>query len=433
MKKKILNLQLFATKTEYSGNDPIDLKSPNTTTYAGYKDLEDETYEVLDRTIAEAIYEEYTFEKKYSEAINVNTNEGQDFAIEKFTKYDANINELQEGVVPPEDAPMGKIQFKFTLADYGGYATFTDKVDVYSKNGKGTLARLQKHQGLSVGEKFQYKVRDVMYSSPNRWFAGVATPAATLAGTRALVKPLQIDDFRKIRTKLKRMKVKPFADGFYYVLVSPEVEQTMYDITKTVEGSKYTFLEMQGFKQNTVDLKDGSIGSFLGFKFFTEDALGEIKDINGNAIVGADGNNIHGCVILGRFQGERGLKTVKLSGYGKPKTIVKPTTAGGARENPLNQIGSVGWKMMGWASFVLYAEAVMVYECESDIAVAEPFDETSRANYSGGVTGKRGNDGKSVAVAAGNKKTIKNGVNSTIFTDDTNVDGKTDPVQNGNS
>ena len=431
MKKRKFNIQLFATKTEYSGNDPIDLKSPNTTTYAGYKDLEDETYEVLDRTVAEAIYEEYTFEKKYSDPITVDTNSGQDFAIEKFTKYDANVNELLEGVVPPEDAPMGKVQFKFTLGDYGGYATFTDKVDIYSKNGKSTLARLTKHQGLSVGEKFQYKVRDVMYSSPNRWFAGVTTPSATLAATRANVTPLKIDDFRKIRTKLKRMKVKPFADGFYYVLVSPEVEQTMYDITKTAEGGKYTFLEMQGFKQDIVDMKDGSFGSFLGFKFFTEDALGEIKDISGNAIVGANSNNIHGCIILGRFNGERGLKTTKLAGYGKPKTIVKPVEAGGARENPINQIGSVGWKLYGWASFILYAEAVMVYECESDIAVAEPFEDKSRANYSGGVTGGRGVDGKSVAVAAGTKKTIKNGVNSTVFTDDTNVDGKTDPVTSG--
>ncbi len=419
MKKKLFDLQLFATTS-------VDLKSDNTTTYAGYKDLEDETYEVLDRTIAEAIYEEYTFEKKYSDTITVDQNSGQDFAIEKFTKYDANVNDLQEGVVPPEDAPMGKVQFKFTLSDFGGYATFTDKVDIYSKNGKGTLARIQKHQGLSVGEKFQYKVRDVMYSSPNRWFAGVSSVSATLAATRADVTPLVIDDFRKIRTKLKRMKVKPFDNGFYYVLVSPEVEQTMYDITKTAEGNKYSFLEMQGFKQDIVDMKDGSFGSFLGFKFISEDALGEIKDISGNAITGANGNNIHGCVILGKYNGERGLKTVKLAGKGKMQTIIKPTTAGGASENPLNQIGSVGWKKYGWSSFILYAEAVMVYECESDIDVATEFEDKDRANYSGGVTGMRDSNGDSVTVAAGSNKTIKNGTISTIFTDDTNVDGKSD-------
>ena len=426
MKKKKISLQLFTTKAEYANNDPIDLKSPNTTTYAGYQDLEDEVYEVLDRTMAEAIYEEYTFEKKYSDAITINQNDGQNFAIEKFTKYDAKVNDLLEGIVPPEDEPMGKVQFKFTLADYGGYATFTDKVDIYSKNGKGTLARLQKHQGLSVGEKFQYKVRDVLYSSPNRWFAGVTTPSATLAATRAATTELKIDDFRKIRTKLKRMKVKPFADGFYYVLVSPEVEQTMYDITKTAEGGKYSFLEMQGFKQDVVNMKDGSFGSFLGFKFISEDALGELKDINGNVVTNTSGSALHGCVILGKFNGERGLKTVKLSGYGQPKTIVKPVTAGGARENPLNQIGSVGWKLMGWASFILYAEAVMIYECASDISVAEPMDDTARANYVTGVTGKRGNDGKAVRVNATNKKEIINGDKSTGFTDDTNHDHTVD-------
>ena len=119
------------------------------------------------------------------------------------------------------------------------------------------------------------------------------------------------------------------------------------------------------------------------------------------------------------------MKLVKLAGYGEPKTVVKPIDAGGAKENPLNQIGSVGWKLMGWGGTILYAEAVMVYECESDIEVATPFEDTARAAFTSGVTGARTN-GTSTAATASTNKTIKNGKASTVFTDDEDANGEVD-------
>ena len=171
MLKKKLDLQLFAT-TE------VDLKSDATTTYAGVKTIDD-AHAYFDRALKDAIYDEYTFEK-YADTITLPQNNGKTMTLRKLTKYDAKINELKEGVVPPEDAPMGINEFSVRLGDYGGYTTYTDQVDIYALN-NGVAARIQRNQGNSVGEKFQYKVRDIMYSSPNRWFAGVTTVPATLA------------------------------------------------------------------------------------------------------------------------------------------------------------------------------------------------------------------------------------------------------------
>lgn len=410
--KKLINLQLFTT----------DLKSANTTTFKGKEPIA-EAHAFCDRTLVESIYEEYTFEK-YCDTVRIPQNAGKTYTSRKELPYDANINELQEGVVPDEDAPMGVVEFQVKLSNFGGWTTYTDEAEIYDID-NGVVARIARNQGGSVGEKLQYKLRDIFYSSPNRWFAGVSTVQATLAGTRALVTAIDLNDFKKIRTKLKRMKVKPYDGKYYYVLISPEVEQTLYDLKKTADNGTYSFLEMQGFNQGKLfDTADGSIGAFLGFKFIVEDALGEIKNASGNAVTNTGGSAIHGCVILGKYRGHKGVELVKLAGGGAPKTIIKEKGSAGTND-PLNQKGSIGWKMQGWAANVKFLEAVMVYECASDMDVATEFEDKARASFIRGVTGAVA-DGSAVSVTAGTNKTIKNGSKGTAFSDDTNIDGLVD-------
>lgn len=415
MKKRLINLQLFTT----------DLKSANTTTFKGKEPIA-EAHAFCDKTLIESIYEEYTFEK-YCDTVRIPQNAGKTYTSRKELPYDANINELQEGVVPDEDAPMGVVEFQVKLANFGGWTSYTDEAEIYDID-NGVVARIARNQGGSVGEKLQYKLRDVFYSSRNRWFAGVATVSATLAATRAGVTAIDLNDFKKIRTKLKRMKVKPYDGKNYLVLISPEVEQTLYDLKKTADNGTYSFLEMQGFKQNLVDMSDGSIGTFLNFKFIPEDALGEIKDASGNAVTNTGGSKIHGCVILGKYRGHKGVELVKLAGGGAPKTIIKEKGSAGTND-PLNQKGTVGWKMQGWGANVKYLEACMVYECASDMDIATEFEDKARESYIRGVTGAV-SSGNAVSITAGTNKVIKNGGKGVVFTDDTNADAKVDPAGN---
>lgn len=411
-----LNLQLFAT----------DLKSASTTTFKGVEPIA-EAHAFADRTLLEAIYEEYTFEK-YCDTVRIPVNSGKTYTSRKEKPYSAKFNELQEGVVPDEDDPMGIVEFTVRLANYGGWTSYTDEAEIYSID-NGLVARIARGQGGSVGEIMQAKVRDAMYSSPNRWFAGVTTIPATLTAARAAVGPFNLDDFRKIRTKLKRAKVKPYDGKNYLVLVSPEIEQSMYDITKTAEGGTYSFLEMQGFKQNTVNLANGEIGTFLNFKFVSEDVLGELKDAEGVALVGASSKPIHGCVILGKYRQKKGMELVKLEGAGAPKTIIKEKGSAGTND-PLNQKGTVGWKMQGWAVHPKYIEAVMIYECTSDISVGSEFDDEARASYTRGVTGKL-TAGAATAISAGTKKIMKQGDKAAAYSDDADIDNLVDPVDDG--
>ena len=370
--KKLFNLQLFA--------DP-DVSA--TVTAGGYMN-DTQAHEFYDRTLKKSLYEEYTLHK-YTDTIKLPKNNGKTMVMRKLGKYVTNDEPLVEGVVPTEDDPMKIYEYRVNLSDHGGYITYSDQLDIYSLN-SGWPARLQENQGNAVGEVFQNKLRDIMYSSTNRWVAG-ATTLTSLDAARAQATELNLNDLPKIRAFLKRAKVKPMADGNYLFLISPEVEASVLTLTKS--QSQFTFVEIANQQGNKSQIYSGnSLGTFMGFHFISLDALGEVDPKN-TTTSEKNGNVVHGCLILGRYQGEMGTKIVKLEGYGEPKTIIKALGSAGTND-PIDQKGSIGWKCMGWGGTVLYPEAVLVYECLATKPGAE-FDEEARKHFIRGTDGENNN------------------------------------------
>ena len=362
--EQLINLQLFANETKA------------TVTAGGYMN-DTEAHEYYDRTLKESIYEELTLDK-YCDTITLPKNNGKTMVMRKLGKYVmASQNpELVEGSLPSEDEPMKIYEYRVSLADMGGYITYSDQLDIYSLN-DGWATRLQKNQGRAVGEMFENKIRNIMYSTTNRWYAGVAEAQLTSQATaRANVKAFNLDDLRHIRAFLLRTKVKPFSNGEYLFLIDPEVEADILTLAKS--NDKFSFVELANLHQKGGQIYGGNdLGSFMGFRFITTPALGEVAD------------GVHGSLILGKYNGEAGTKLVKLEGYGEPKTILKALGSAGTND-PLNQKGSIAWKCMGWGGTVLYPEAVVLYESTAgDVAV--PFVEEEREHFIGGSDGK-GND-----------------------------------------
>lgn len=369
MKKQFFNIQLFATDVTTAGK---------TTTYSGRLSVE-EAHEYYDRTLNQHVYDSYDMEK-YFDQITLPKNNGKSMVLRKLGRYTLNMNPLIEGFIPDQDAPMATYEYRVNLQDYAGYTTYTDTLDIYSLN-SGWATRIQENQAEALGEELQKKAYQIMCTSKNRWFAGVSSPTGDLATIRAGLSTINLDDFRKIRTFLQRTKVKPFDNNEYLVLISPEVAEDLFSLTKTATGSNMTFVEILNAHQND-KVFTGEIGSWMGFRFVVSNAIKSIA----TATVSSTTQYIHGCLILGKYHGEKGAKLVKLEGKGKPETIIKDVTSGGARENPVNQIGSIGWRIDGWGGTVLYSEAVMVYECFAS-AVADEFDDLERDALVNGTDG----------------------------------------------
>ena len=352
-----------------------DLKSANGASY-GKRMSETEAHVYYDMTLKDAIYENYNMEK-YFDTITLPKNHGKKMRFRKSGKYIANGEPLLEGVVPDEDKPMETYEYEVGLQSFGGYITYTDELDIFSID-KGETTRLQRNQGYAVGDLFQEKARNILLSTRNVWFAspigGSATVNSTLQAAYDSCGRFNLDDMRKIKVFLNRTKVKPYDGGDYVMLISPEVESDIMTLAKS--DDQFTFIEISNYQQNTKPLMEGEIGRWNNFRFVRENAIKEVAKTTSGA-------SIHGCIILGKYQNEKGAKIVKLAGDGNIRSILKPLESGGARENPLNQIGSIGWKRHGWGGTVLYSEAVMVYHCLAD-EVAEEFDNTARDSFIGG-------------------------------------------------
>lgn len=360
------NLQLFA-KPDVTA----------TVTAGGYMN-DTEAHEYYDRTLEEAIYEELTLDK-YCDVITLPKNNGKTMVFRKLSKYiiDEDNTALVEGQVPEEDDPMKIYEYRVNLSDHGGYITYSDQLDIYSLN-DGWATRLQRNQGRAVGELFENKIKNIMYSSTNRWFAG-ATDLTSIANARAGLTGFQLDDLRHIRATLLRNKVKPFNNGEFEFVVDPEVEADILTLEK--QNQKFSFVELANFHQKDSQLYSGNpLGSFMGFHFVSNSSLGQITTSS------VTGKVVHGSLILGKYNGEAGTKIVKLEGYGKPQTIIKPLGSAGTND-PLNQKGSIAWKCMGWGGTVLYPEAVMVYESLAG-EPATVYNEQEREHFIGGSDGK---------------------------------------------
>ena len=353
-----LNIQTFATTN-------TNIISDNTATYAK-RMSETDANAYYDKTLKDALYEEYSFEK-YFDTVTLPKNNGKTAKFRKSGRYVTNGEPLVEGVMPKEDEPMSTYSYAVSLDDWGGYITFTDQVDIYSLD-SGESTRLQRNQGYAVGEMFQLKARDILYSTGNRWFAtplssGADDPSSlvlngSLEDARQSCGKFNLNDARLIKRFLRRNHVAGYDGKDYVWLISPEIESDLLDLSKN--DKKFTFVEIKNY-QNGEAIMDGEIGRWNGFRFVVDNGITETATVT---VSGAT-RHIHGTVILGKYRGEKGAKLVKLEGYGEPETIIKPLGSSGTND-ALNQKGSIGWKCLGWGGVVLYDEAVLMYECVAD-------------------------------------------------------------------
>lgn len=334
-----LNIQTFAeTNTK--------IISANTATYAKRMD-ETEAYAYYDKTLKDAIYEEYSF-MKYFDTITLDKNNGKKMKFRKSGRYVTNGEPLVEGVVPKEDEPMSTYSYEVSLGDFGGYITFTDDLDLYSLD-SGESTRLQRNQGYAVGELFELKSRNILYSTGNKWFAtplssGADNPSGltltTLKTARESCGKFNLNDARKIKTFLRRNHVAGYEGKDYVWLISPEIESDLLDLSKN--DKKFTFVEIKNY-QNGEEIMDGEIGRWNGFRFVVDNGITEVYKYTSSGTE----YHVHGTIILGKYRGEKGAKIVKLEGEGAPKTYLKDLGSSGTNDQSTKKAQSVGSVKVG--------------------------------------------------------------------------------------
>lgn len=277
---------------------------------------------------------------------------------------------LSEGVTPDSNK-NDIIEFAATVKQYGDWIEYTDVLDQMGID--PYVVEVAELFGEQIGKVIETLISRVLVTSCNVWYANNKTTLSVLTASDTIT----IADISKVKAWLTRCHATPWQDGKYLWFISPEQEHDLKNIAgnSLIETWKYASPER---------VIKGEIGEFMGFKFIVDNNI-VVK------AVGASNAKIHHSIVLGKYAGQSPYGIVELEGNtGKPRLIYKEP------KDPLNQVATLGWKIMAFAVRLLYEEAIVVYHSGTSI------------DYTSGFNGKYDDDDRKhySALNEGNKKTV---------------------------
>ena len=241
---------------------------------------------------------------------------------------------LSEGVTP-DGQSLSVSAATATVAQYGGYVTTSDVLDMTALDPVVNEAtRLIARQ---AGETLDTITRDVINAGTNVLYAkGTASARPTsrtgVGYTSATNNNnLTVEDIKLAVRTLKRQNA-PKIRGDYVAIIHPDVAFDLMRDPEWLSPKQYV---------DTADLYAGEIGKLYGVRFVE----------NTRAMIfrgaGASGADVYSTLVIG----DDAYGTTKVAGGGL-QHIVKPLGSGGTSD-PLDQRSTVGWKALKAAKILV--------------------------------------------------------------------------------
>jgi N4-gp56 family major capsid protein len=280
---------------------------------------EDKTF--YERALLERLLPELHF---YKDAMKkkLPKNEGRTINFRRFNSLTAPGSSLTEGVTP-DGNDLSITAITATVAQEGDWVSISDLIQMTGID--PIVTETSELLGEEAEKVIDTRIQTALSSGTNVFYAGGAASRAGLesASTKYLVGA----DIKKLVRQLKNANAKPFADGFYHMIITPSQAYDLMSDSAWVDVSKYS---------QPGKLEKGELGKMYGMKFYESTNLQIVKSSTTTSsqidvhIAFAYGKNSYGCVDLE-------------GGAGKPEIIVKPNGSAGSAD-PLDQRASVGWK-----------------------------------------------------------------------------------------
>lgn len=295
---------------------------------------------MLERTLPNLVYHQF------GEKETIPANQGKKINWRRFLSYRA-ATALVEGVTPDPTNPVQE-SIEAAVIQLGAFTTFTDLVSMTHLDLRiAELVDLHSEQAaLTVDEQ----VRNELCTSTNYLYAPIVngdtvTEVTTRSNITAKAK-LTPDVIARAATFLRKQNA-PTIDGTHYAMVvHPSVAHDIMTDENWIDYQKYA---------NPENIYKGELGTLYGFRFFQSTQARVTKD-------GANNAAVYDCIALGK----NAFKVCDVAGSGI-EIIVKPITAGGV-DNPLNQRGSVAWKLAAFACKITYPGRICHVVCGSSFS-----------------------------------------------------------------
>jgi N4-gp56 family major capsid protein len=270
---------------------------------------------LLDRLIDQV--QLYNFAKKTVLPRNV----GKTISWRIFKSLALPSTVLTEGV-PPTETDLSIVNYETAIAQHGAFVKLTDFVEMVGID--PILTETSQLLGEQAAEYIDGLIRDVLYTGLQvRYAGGVANRAAVQAATDGST-TVSFADLNEMVKTFKRNNVKPYMDGKYMLLVTPEVEMDLKGLT----GANTSWIDISKYNNAEMIFK-GEIGSLLGFKILVDNNL---------EVAPAPNGSVHLCLAFGADA----FGVVEVAGgSGRPAIIYKGLGSAGVAD-PLDQVQTLG-------------------------------------------------------------------------------------------
>lgn len=296
-------------------------KSQTITNVTNHNQLSAEDKTFYERTLLQRLLPSLMFYND-AEKKKLPKNSGTTMNFRKFDSLTAPSSSLTEGVTPDgNNLTVSTITAK--IAQEGDFVQITDLIQMTGID--PVLTETSELLGEEAGLVVDTRIQTAISKGTNVYFAGGATTRAGLES--ATTKNLTGDDIKKLVRKLKNANAKRFSDGFYHMIVDPDIAYDLTSDSAWVDVSKYARPEQ---------MVKGELGKMHGMKFY--------ETTNLNVVDSSDTAQSKISVHQAYAYGKGAYSCVNLeNGAGKPEIIVKPNGSAGTSD-PLNQRATAGWK-----------------------------------------------------------------------------------------
>lgn len=249
-------------------------------------------------------------------------NEGRTINFRRFNSLTAPGSSLTEGVTP-DGNDLSVTAITATVAQEGDWVSLSDLIQMTGID--PIVTETSELLGEEAGKVVDTRIQTAISSGTNVFYAGGVSTRAGLES--ASTKYLTAGDIKKIVRKLKNANAKRFSDGYYHMIIDPDIAYDLMSDSAWVDVTKYCQPEK---------MEKGELGKMHGMKFYETTNLSIVKSSTTAAtqidvhIAYAYGKDAYACVDLE-------------GGAGKPAIIIKPNGSAGSAD-PLDQKASVGWK-----------------------------------------------------------------------------------------
>lgn len=284
---------------------------------------------------------------KYAKKDTIARRQGKTIEWRVFESFPRATTALTEGT-PPGDTAFQINKYTATIAQYGAWSKMSDLL--YHQGIDPLWSEASTAFGENAGQTLHTVLVNELAAGTNIRYSNAAAGRSSLATPTDNIDAAEIRRARRLLARANALK--GVSGGPPQALIHPDTMEGLTADTTIQSVAQYGAGGES--KRGGVDLLDGTVMHFGGFKFE------ESTDAPIFAGAGSGGADVHGSLFFGKDWfatvdlaakplGNVNAETNKVSGIEIKGVPVDQES----RSDPLAQYGTIGWKALGFAASIL--------------------------------------------------------------------------------